>query len=153
MGGVFAFAHTASAQTIGEQYDNIREQGIIFAGICEVSSTTTCECRDSGNCTLAEGLQVLVNVSVFVLAISGSVLLLMFVYGGMSWLFSQGRPDWVEKGKKTLIGAVVGLAIIFGAYVAISVIISVLKTGEVAETGEGLEEIIGEGAEDVIETQ
>jgi hypothetical protein len=111
MTATFAVAQPANAQTISSQYDDILEQGIIFAGICSGASAD-CECRDYGNCSLQDGLQVMVNVSVFVLGISGSVLLFMFVYGGMAWIFSAGRSDWVDKGKNTLVGALVGLTII-----------------------------------------
>lgn len=150
--GSLFVAAPAHAQSVGDQYDDIMSQGIIFAGICS-GVDATCECRDEGRCTLEDGLQVLVNVSVLILGISGAVLLLMFVYGGMVWIFAAGRSDWVDKGKNTLVGALVGLAIIFGAYIAINVIISVLKTGEIPETGDNIEDTIGEGADDIVDTQ
>lgn len=151
--GTLFIAQPAHAQTsISTQYDDILEQGIIFAGICS-SASAECACRDTGDCTLQDGLQVLINVSVFILGISGTVLLLMFVYGGMVWMLAAGRSDWIDKGKKTLVGALVGLAIIFGAYVAINVIISVLKTGEIPEAGQNIEDTIGDGADGVIETE
>ena len=152
LGGLTFVPTQTQAQSINDQYNEILEQGIIFAGICS-SSTAACDCRDSGKCTLNDGLQVMVNVSVFILGISGTVLLLMFVYGGMVWIFSSGRSDWVDKGKNTLVGALVGLGIIFGAYIAINVIISVLKTGEVPEAGDNIEDTIGDSADGVIETQ
>ncbi|MBT4856649.1 hypothetical protein HON52_00475 [Candidatus Uhrbacteria bacterium] len=150
--GAFAIATPVQAATVSEQYNDILDQGIIFAGICD-SAAATCECRDEGRCTLENGLQVMVNVSVFILAISGTVMLFMFVYGGMVWIFSAGRTDWVDKGKNTLVGALVGLTIIFGAYVAINVIISVLKTGEIPESGDSIEDTIGGDAADIIITE
>ena len=151
--GALFVAQPAHAQTsISTQYDDILEQGIIFAGIC-TSASADCACRDTGDCTLEDGLQVMVNVSVFILGISGTILLLMVVYGGMVWILAAGRSDWVEKGKKTLVGAFVGLAIIFGAYIAINVIISVLKTGEIPESGQNIEDVIGDDADGVIETE
>jgi len=51
-----------------------------------------------------------------VLGISGSLALAVFVWGGFMWLTSGGSPDKIEKGKKMLVWAVMGLALIFGAY-------------------------------------
>lgn len=150
--GSLFIATSASAQSVGDQYNDIMSQGIIFAGICS-SADASCECRDDGRCTLENGLQVLVNVSVLILGISGTILLLMFVYGGMVWIFAAGRSDWVDKGKNTLVGALVGLVIIFGAYVAINVIISVLKTGEIPESDQNIEDTIGGGADGIVETE
>jgi len=142
---------TARAQTtISDQYTDIQDQGIIFANICD-SSVAPCECRDEGKCSLSDLLQVLVNLSVFILAISGSVMLLMFVYGGFMWITSQGKTERVEKGKQAMIGAVVGLVIVFGAYAAINIILSVLKTGTLPEGGQNIEDTIGDSS--VIETE
>ncbi|MFH2063449.1 MAG: pilin [bacterium] len=54
-------------------------------------------------------------ISVFT-AISGSMALLMFVYGGVLWLTSNGDPGRVESGRKSIVWAIIGLVVIFGAY-------------------------------------
>ncbi|NQV11778.1 hypothetical protein HQ524_00290 [Candidatus Uhrbacteria bacterium] len=51
-----------------------------------------------------------------VLGISGSLALLMFVYGGLIWLTASGEPAKIEKGKKTLTWATIGIAVLFGAF-------------------------------------
>jgi hypothetical protein len=51
-----------------------------------------------------------------ILGVAGSFALLMFVYGGFLWLSSGGSPEKIAKGKKVFTMAVVGLAIMFGAY-------------------------------------
>jgi len=152
---LFLFAPLAQAATIAEQYDNMRDQGIIFAGIC-ANSYDACACRDTGDCTLNDMLQLLVNISSFILAISGSVLLLVFVYGGMKWILAHGDPGWVDEGRKALLGGLIGIAIIFGSYVAINVVISVLLTGDVGTNN--LEDTIDNSvpdssAGDIITTQ
>ena len=48
--------------------------------------------------------------------IVGSIALLMFIWGGIVWMTSQGEKARVEKGQKTLAWAVIGLAVIFVAY-------------------------------------
>lgn len=140
--GLYGFAPTAQAQSIGTQYDDIMEQGIIFANICD-SKDAVCDCRDHGQCTLEDGLQVFVNISVFILGISGTILLLILFYGGFMWITAHGKPEMVEKGRQAIVGGVVGLAIIFSAYSAVTLLVKVLKTGEVTQPGENLEDVTG----------
>jgi len=62
------------------------------------------------------------------LGLSGSIALLMFVYGGFQYLTSAGDPGKVKKGKDTLVNAVLGLAIIFGSFIVVNQIILLLTT-------------------------
>jgi hypothetical protein len=74
---------------------------------------------DSGNYTLNDAMQLGVNVSQLILGIVGSLALLMFIIGGLMFLVSGGNSQTVETGKKILIGAVIGLAIVFASYLII----------------------------------
>ncbi|MCX6714244.1 MAG: pilin [Candidatus Uhrbacteria bacterium] len=65
----------------------------------------------------------------FLLGLSGSVALLMFVWGGFQYLWSGGDPKKVEKGKETLKNAVLGIVIIFFAYTLVNSLIKVLSSG------------------------
>lgn len=51
-----------------------------------------------------------------ILGISGSLALAFFVWGGFLWLTSGGNTEKIEQGKRTLVWATLGLALIFGAY-------------------------------------
>lgn len=50
------------------------------------------------------------------IGVSGTIALVMFIYGGFLWLTSRGEPDKIKKGKDIFIWSVVGLAIIFSSY-------------------------------------
>lgn len=132
--GIFAPAMSVRAATFEAiNSSSTSSQGIVFAGICtgpapSDSSADTCECRAHGNCTLSDVLQVFVNLSTFILGISGSAVLFVFVYGGFKWVFSRGDTKWVTAGKEAITASVIGLCIIFGAYVAINFIVSGLTT-------------------------
>jgi len=65
------------------------------------------------------------------LGIIGSISLLMFVYGGVLWITSMGNDKTVAKGKAVLVYAVIGLAVIAGAYTLTNAVISGLTTGSV----------------------
>lgn len=74
-----------------------------------------CTRSGSGSCGLPELVQVGINLARIILAMSGSLALLMFIYGGFKWLTAAGSAERVDEGKKILTGAVIGLIIIFGA--------------------------------------
>ncbi len=134
--GVFAGAAPVRAADLETQFTDINSsttasQGIIFAGICPANvdgKPAACACRDTGNCSLSDALQVFVNLSTFILGISGTAVLFVFIYGGFKWTFSRGESKWVGAGKEAMTAGVIGLCIIFGAYVAINFIVSGLTT-------------------------
>ncbi|EKD33235.1 MAG: hypothetical protein ACD_76C00066G0002 [uncultured bacterium] len=66
------------------------------------------------------------------LGISGSIALIMFVWGGFLWMTSQGNNEKVKKGQQTLVWAVGGLLIIFSAYTIVNAVINALSTGQTA---------------------
>lgn len=128
-----AFAQSSST------YEDIQREGIIFAGIC---TGDPCPCRDTGDCTLEDMLQLVVNAGVFLLGISGSVLLLMFIWGGIVWLTSEGRTERIDKGKRIIVTAVIGFVIMMTAYAAIVILLTVVKTGELPEAGDTIEDAL-----------
>ncbi len=58
------------------------------------------------------------------LGISGSLALLMFIWGGFLWLTAAGKPERIKSGQNTLLWAVIGLVVIFGAYSIVNFIIT-----------------------------
>ncbi|MCF7820278.1 MAG: pilin [Candidatus Pacebacteria bacterium] len=66
---------------------------------------------------------VIGNVINAILGVVGSLTLLMFVYGGITWMTSSGAPEKVKKGKDILVWSVIGLAIIFFSYAMVNFVI------------------------------
>ena len=58
--------------------------------------------------------------------IAGSIALVMFVWGGISMILSQGESSKVENAKKTLVNAGIGIVLIFAAYTFVSAIIDAI---------------------------
>lgn len=50
------------------------------------------------------------------LGIVGSLALVMFIYGGFTWMLAAGNDQRVQKGKDILVWATVGLIVIFASY-------------------------------------
>lgn len=128
---VQVYAQEQTPDTTNEGYLNILRDGIIFANMQSDCVDTNCgttaeNCKNLGQCSLNQILQVFVNITIFILAISGSVILLMFVYGGYLWVTSRGDSKRIEKGKDTITQSVVGFAIILMAYSMINFLIAAL---------------------------
>jgi len=58
------------------------------------------------------------------LGIVGSLALLMFIYGGFTWMTSAGSPEKVTKGKGIMVWATIGLAVIFSSYALVKFVIT-----------------------------
>ncbi len=78
------------------------------------------KCRACGDCELNDFIRLGVNIFNFVLAIVGALALLAFMYGGFLLLLSGGNSETIENGKKALVGAVIGLVIIFSSYIIVN---------------------------------
>jgi len=76
-----------------------------------------------GNYGLDDFLLLGVNVAKWILGIVGSIALLFFIYGGFTFLISAGNSAQVDKGKNIIIGAVVGLVIVFASYLIIKFVL------------------------------
>jgi len=79
-------------------------------------------CAKSGNgssCTLNDFVKLALNISQWILGISGSLTFLFMIYGGFMFLISAGNSETVTKAKGIITGAVIGLFIVFGSYVII----------------------------------
>lgn len=63
---------------------------------------------------------VIGNAIAGALGILGSLALATFIYGGFVWMLSGGSPENIEKGKKILVWAAIGLIIILTSYVTVS---------------------------------
>ena len=76
-----------------------------------------------GTCTLSNPLgevktpeALIGKVIKAVMGIVGSIALVMFIYGGFTWMMAGGNAQAVDKGKSILMWAAVGLIVIFSSY-------------------------------------
>ncbi len=58
-----------------------------------------------------------------VLGVVGSLALVMFIYGGFTWMLAAGSSEKVKKGRDIIVWAAIGLVIIFTSYALVSFII------------------------------
>ena len=101
----------------------VRAEGILPAetgGTCPDGST------NCGNYTLNDMARTAITISELILGIVGSLALLAFVAGGLMWMLSAGNPEWVTRGKQTILGAVIGLVVVFTSYMIIQLVYTAL---------------------------
>ncbi len=63
------------------------------------------------------------NVIKAILSIVGSLALVMFIYGGFTWMLAGGNSEKVKKGKDILTWAAIGLVVIFSSYALVKFVI------------------------------
>lgn len=64
-----------------------------------------------------------------VLGLVGSIALVMFIYGGFTWMTAAGSPEKVKTGQDVIVWAVIGLIIIFTAYALVRFVFTSLGVG------------------------
>lgn len=77
-------------------------------------------CPAKGPCDLPS---IIGRVIRGLLGIVGTIALLMFVYGGFTWMTAGGEPEKIKKAKGILVWSTLGLVVIFSSYVIVNFII------------------------------
>lgn len=79
-----------------------------------------------GNYDVDDILSIAIKTSRIVLGIIGSLALLMFIYGGLSFLISGGSSEKVSKAKGIIAAAAIGLIIVFASFLIIKFVLKAL---------------------------
>ncbi len=85
----------------------------------------------AGSTSLTGPNGLLVYVIQILLLLSGIVAVLFVIVGGFWYITSAGNEEQAEKGRKTLVNAIIGVVIIVLAYVIISVIVNLVSNRSV----------------------
>jgi len=85
------------------------------------------DCIASGNCQLNDFIKIFIVASKIILGITGSLALLAFIYGGVIFLISAGSSERVTQAKQIILGAVIGLVIVFTSFMIIQFVFTALK--------------------------
>jgi len=60
------------------------------------------------------------------LGIVGSIALIMFIFGGFTWMTAGGNEERIKRGRDTLMWSTIGIIIIFAAYAILRFIFEAL---------------------------
>lgn len=82
-------------------------------------------------CTITQLMSRVIQIA---LAIAGTVAVVFIIIGGFQYLSSAGNDEQAEKGRKTLMNAVIGLVVIILASVIVRIVVNTL-TGDIFGAG------------------
>jgi hypothetical protein len=134
--GNFILIDKVEAQTYrcarGTEYDGL----VYMTSNCDGSCTGGYSCTQislgntGGTVTLTDPLggkvtpeQLIGRVIKAALGIVGSLALVMFIYGGFTWMTAAGNKEGIEKGKNIILWATIGLVVIFAAYAMVNFVL------------------------------
>ena len=126
--------------------DLMNKKKIIFLGITlilvlspyiasadETEGLVPCGNTPEDPCTLCDFFVLIKRIIDFLIAPPGGIVFivatLILVAGGVMFLTSAGEPDKIAKATKTMTNAVLGLIIIFAAWLFISMLYSIMGYG------------------------
>lgn len=110
------------------------------AGIVSAAGMTSVDMPKMINTETVEG--VLGNLTTYLRSIAGFVAVLFIVIGGIMYMMSGGNKEMVERGKRTLLYALAGLAVVLAAPTFYMEITKIIGSGGVAGiSGSSLSEI------------
>ena len=135
---------TAFAQTDTASCTNENPNEFLLAINIKDGSLIPCECVGSGDCNLNSAFQLIVNITQLILAMVGSLALLMFTYGGLMFIIAAGAQERIQKAKQILVAASIGVAIIFSAWLIVNIVIGALTNGTIHSEAKIFERIWSE---------
>jgi type IV secretory pathway VirB2 component (pilin) len=72
-------------------------------------------------------VEVVGNVVKTILGVVGVLALVIFIYGGITWMTSLGNMERVKLGRDTLVWATIGLVVVFASFSIVNLILSSFK--------------------------
>ena len=91
-----------------------------FIPECALQNPVAGDPTAEGGCrSISIFVLMLLYASNYLFGIVGALALLFFIYGGFTLILSRGSTDQVKKGKDIMVAAIIGLVIVFGAYMLV----------------------------------
>lgn len=78
-------------------------------------------------CTAQQAINWVINA---LLALAGSAAVIFIIIGGFRYLTSAGNEELAEKGKKTLVTSIIGLAVVVLAAAIVRIVANTLSIGK-----------------------
>ncbi len=73
---------------------------------------------------LGRGLQEIVGITNFIVSFVGPLLMLLILIGGVMYLTSAGEEEKMNKAKRLVVAAIIGVIVIYGAFAIVSTVTS-----------------------------
>ncbi len=79
---------------------------------------------------------IVINVIQTILGLVSVGFFILFIYGGFKWMIAKGNKEQIIAAKKTIINAVIGLAIVITAYSITYFISQAIETAPSTDAGQ-----------------
>lgn len=154
--GVFAYAPGGLAQTNINEFDPdvglVGSCGVAYYTVTGIAAGTSCDAcggdakcsfpitswRDSFNgtckivsvssneCGICDALAVFTRAAHFLLASLGGIAAIFFLWGGVGLIFNWGNEEKIQGAKKTLVGTLIGVAIVLLSWTLVNIVVGIL---------------------------
>ncbi len=94
-----------------------------------------CATGDASGCGICSFIQLFIRAADIIVGLSGTLALVMFVFGGFTMITAYGNTSRVQWGKNVLIAAVTGLLIVLLAWTLVNLIVLSLYGGNAGTFG------------------
>lgn len=94
----------------------------------DVRTVTTKDIKITNPLKFNTPQEIIVNVINYILGFAAFVAIGVIIYGGYQYMTSLGDPTKIEKGKKTLINAIIGLVIIILAFIIVQTVVNIFTS-------------------------
>lgn len=81
-------------------------------------------CTEKGDCTTCDAILLFTNLADLITIAISSIALLAVVVGGVMWIISAGNQQMVQRGRKILLSALVGVTLVIFGYMIVNTIIA-----------------------------
>ena len=116
LGSVAAFAVPFLALAQSSVSDGLNSISLVFPNSGAFSAGSTPQ-------------QFIVAIIQIMLLFSGMIAVVFVIIGGYRYITSNGNEESAEKGRNTLVNAIIGLVIIILSYVIINVVVNLVSYG------------------------
>ena len=82
--------------------------------------------KGAGYNTSATFQTIIGAVLTMALGLMGVIFLVLAVYSGYNWMMARGNEEMVEKSKKTLTNAIIGIVVVLSAYLISRFVVEVI---------------------------
>ncbi|MCE9642837.1 MAG: pilin [Candidatus Andersenbacteria bacterium] len=104
-----------------------------FAGLAQDTGLVKCGNPGGKPCDINDFFKIFVDIFNYLLGMGAIVAFVFLIYGGIKMFLYSVDEDNLAAGKKTVIEALIGLAIILLAYVLINTLLTVLGVTKPAD--------------------
>lgn len=84
--------------------------------------------------SIPNAYDVIDQIIFMIVSVTGVVIFVLVIYGGFMWATARGNDEQVKNAQQTIVRGVIGLTLVFSAYMISNFVLSTLSAASVGET-------------------